>query len=84
MTSEPTPESDLALLEAAREIQEQSITMEEWDRIMRDRAATRLMYLMLDQLTRITVAITSHYDWQRLRINVAHKVEPKLVKWSRP
>jgi hypothetical protein len=81
MTSEPTPEDDLIRL--AQRIQEQGVSGEAWERMMRDAACERLVNLMGERLSRITIPITSHYDWDRLRTNVAHKVEPKLVKWSK-
>lgn len=82
MTSEPTPESDLEMLERiawikARKAPISDIAREGWRF-----AAIRLVNLMGERLSRITVPITEHYDWDRLRINVAHRVEPTLVKWS--
>lgn len=32
-------------------------------------------------LPRITVRLTEHFDWDRLRVNVAHRVSPGLVRW---
>lgn len=88
MTSEPTPEGDLEYLEqyqqAIREVQGYRVVPEQFHKRVVIAAACRLFNLMGERLSRITMPITEHYDWQRLKINVAHKVEPKLVKWSKP
>jgi hypothetical protein len=94
MTSEPTPEGDLDLLtrefqreeleRMAAEISERSIFIQEYARTIQAAAVSRLVNLMDGKLSRITIPITQHYDWDRLRINVAHRVEPTLVKWGKP
>lgn len=34
------------------------------------------------ELSRVVMPITQHFDWDRLRVNVAHKVSPAIVKWK--
>jgi hypothetical protein len=83
MTSEPTPEGDLEMLERIAWIKARAAPISEIAREGWAYAATRLSNLASERLSRITIPITSHYDWDRLRINVAHRVEPTLVKWSK-
>jgi hypothetical protein len=75
---EPSPESDLSALNGEGWPNQHPY----WMRACRNMAAGRLSRLASERLSRITIPITSHYDWDRLRINVAHRVEPTLVKWK--
>jgi hypothetical protein len=45
------------------------------------RAAARRIATFAATLPRITVKLTEHFDWDRLRVNVATLVAPDLVKW---
>lgn len=45
------------------------------------RKAARRIAAFAAQLPRITVKLTDHFDWDRLRVNVYSLVAPDLVKW---
>lgn len=77
MDYEPTPASDLEMLVENLAHGGGTTTG------VHELASERLADFVADRLSRITMPITEHYDWDRLRVNVAHKVEPKLVKWSK-
>lgn len=49
------------------------------DLMLRRRAAERLAAV---RLPRITMPLTSWFDWDCLRLNVAHSVSPKLLRWT--
>lgn len=47
------------------------------------RAAAQTIADMAERLPRITLPITQCFDWERCRVNVAHLVAPKLVRWTK-
>lgn len=44
------------------------------------RAASRLAELC-SSLPRLTVPLTRHFDYDRLRVNVYHLIAPDLIQW---
>lgn len=53
------------------------------DAPMMDRlAAARRISAFARTLPRFTHPATSHFDWDRLRVNVFHRAAPELVKWK--
>lgn len=52
--------------------------------VARARNAARTVAAVADvELTRIVgVRITEYFDWERLRVNVTHRVSPRLIRWE--
>lgn len=48
------------------------------------RAAARISEFVLSLSRLVIVRITQWFDWERLRVNVAHLVAPTLVKFKEP
>ncbi len=49
----------------------------------RRNAARRIADWLWRYLTRVVdVQLTEWFDWDRLKVNVAHHVSPQLVRWS--
>lgn len=52
------------------------------DLLTKKRIAERLATLTADRRP-INVQITQHFNFDRLRINVAHLVSPQVVRWKK-
>jgi CRP-like cAMP-binding protein len=48
------------------------------------RAAARIAEYVLSLSRLVAVKLTDYFDWERLKINVAHLVAPSTVKFSEP
>ena len=53
------------------------------DLARRRNAARRIADWLFAYLTRVVgTRLTEWFDWDRLRVNVAHRVSPSTVRWS--
>lgn len=48
----------------------------------RRRFAADLLGDLARQMGRTTQPLVGWFDWDRLKVNVAHLVSPKIVRWS--
>lgn len=66
--------SDLAFADVVRRAHRYGVSGRAWE--------LHATMQMARRLPRITVPLVSHFDWDRLRVNVFHHVAPELVKWK--